>query len=100
MKRTKNKSNSLCKKAKIQYFKKCTRKEVSNNKQFWDLVKPFLTNKSSFSSDSITMKDKDKFIDDEKELVKIFNNNHINIVEKTSGEPAENRFKVTMITLK
>ena len=46
------------------------------------------------------MKDKDKFIDDEKELVKIFNNNHINIVEKTSGEPAENRFKVTMITLK
>ena len=74
-------------------FKKCTSKNSSNNKQFWDSVKPFLTNKSSLSSDSITINDKDRFIDDEEELVKIFNNYLINIVEKTSGKPVENSFE-------
>ena len=88
----KNKCNSLFKKAKPQYFKKCTSKNSSNNKEFWSLVKPFLTNKSPFSSDSITIKDNDKFINDEKELVEIFNNYYINIVEKTSGKTLENIF--------
>ena len=54
VKSMKNKLNSLCEKAKTQYSKKCTSKNSSNNKQFWNLVKPFLTNKSSLSSDSIT----------------------------------------------
>ena len=93
MKILKNKCNSLCKKTKTQYFKNCTFKNPSNNKQFWNLVKPFLTNKSSLSIDSITIKDKDKFIDDEKELVEIFNNYYINIVEKMSGKPVENSFE-------
>ena len=44
-------------------------KNSSNTKQFWNLVKWFLKYKSSSLSDSITMKDKDKFINDEKELV-------------------------------
>ena len=70
----KNKCNSLCEKAKTQYFKKYMRKNSSNNKQFWNLVKLLLINKSSFSSNSITIKDKDKFIDDEKVLIKVFNN--------------------------
>ena len=89
----KNKCNSLCKKAKPQYFKNCTSKNSSNHKEFWSLVKPFLTNKSPFSSDSITIKDNDKFINDEKELVESFNNYYISIVEKTSGKPVENSFK-------
>ena len=94
MKSMKNKYNSLCKKAKTQYFKKCTSKNSSMyNKQFWDLVKPFLRNKSSLSSDSITIKDKDRFINDEKELVEIFNNYYVDIVEKMSGKPVENSFK-------
>ena len=81
------------KNAKTQYLKKCTSKNSSNNKQFWNLVKLLLTNKSSLSSDSITIRDKDKFIDDEKEFVKIFNNYYINVVEKTSGKPVENSFE-------
>ena len=94
MKSMKNKCNSLCKKAKTQYFKKCTSKNSSMyNKQFWDLVKPFLRNKSSLSSDSITIKDKDRFINDEKELVEIFNRFYKNIVEKTSGKPVGNSFE-------
>ena len=34
LKSMKNKCNSLCKKAKTQYFKKCARRNFSNNKQF------------------------------------------------------------------
>ena len=93
MKSMKNKCNSLCKKVKTQYFKKCASKNSSNNKQFWDLVNPFLTNKSSLSSDSITIKDKDRFFNDEKELVEIFNNYYKNNVEKTSGKLVENSFE-------
>ena len=69
MKSMKNKCHSLCKMEKTQYSKKCTGKNSSNTKQFWNLVKWFLKYKSSSLSDSITMKDKDKFINDEKELV-------------------------------
>ena len=54
--------------------------------------KPFLTNKISLSTESITIKDKEKFIDDEKELAEVFNNYYINIVEKKSGKPVENSF--------
>ena len=66
-----------------QYFEKCTSK-ISSNKQFWNLVQPFLTNKSSLSSDSMTIKDKDKFIDVKKELVEIFNKYCGKNVMKTS----------------
>ena len=58
MKSMKNKCNSLCKMAKTQYFKKCTSKISSNNKQFWVLVKSFLTCESSLLSDPITIKEK------------------------------------------
>ena len=55
MKRMKNKCNSLCKKAKKAYFKESTKQGFSTNKQFWNLIKPFLTNKGSLSNDCITI---------------------------------------------
>ena len=58
------------------------------------MVKPFFTNKGSFPNDSITIKDENgNFIDDERELVEMFNNHYINIVEKTSGKPPAYSFK-------
>ena len=68
------------------------KKTLNTNKEFWNLVRPFLTNKGTFSNDFITIKDKDRFVDDEGELVELFNNHYINIVEKTSGKPPENSF--------
>ena len=57
-------------------------------------MKPFFTNKGSFPNDSITIKDENgNFIDDERELVEMFNNHYINIVEKTSGKPPADSFK-------
>ena len=79
MKSLKNKRNSLCKKAKTQYFKNCMSKNYSNNKQIWNLVKPFVTNNSSLSSDSINIKGNGKFIDDEKELVEIFTDKRLQL---------------------
>ena len=70
-----------------QHFKKFISKSSSDNKAILELSLAFLTNKSSLSSDSIAIKGKDKFIKGEKELVAIFNNYYIHIVEKTSGKP-------------
>ena len=93
MKIMKNKLIHFVKRQKAQYFKKCTSKNFSNIKQFCNLLKPCLANKSSLLSDSITIKDKDKFIDDRKELIEIFNNYYINIGEKTSEKRLEDSFE-------
>ena len=62
MKKVKNKCNSLCRKTKINYFKKCTENGISSYKKFWNFIKPFLTNKGTFSNDFITIKKGDGFI--------------------------------------
>ena len=86
----KNKCNSICRKSKIKYLKRSTEKGVSSGKQFWNFVKPFLTNKGYISNDFISIRNGDAFIDKESEFVEIFNTPYINIVEKTSGVPPEN----------
>ena len=93
-KKMKNQCNSLCKKMKKQFFKNSCKKGITTNKEFWNLVKPFLTNKGSFSNDFITIKDENgNVIDDERELVEMLNNHYIDIVEKTSGKPPDDSFK-------
>ena len=56
------------------------------NKKFWGTVKPFLTNKGCVSDDFISIEKGGELISNEKELVEIFNENYINIVEKSSGK--------------
>ena len=56
-----------------------------NNKNFWKVIKPFLINKGFIDGNEITIVDGDEIISEEKELVKIFNEHYINIVEKTCG---------------
>ena len=53
-----------------------------SNKTFWSTVKPCSTNKSSISN---AEKDGD-LISNEEELVKLFNQNYIKIVENSSGK--------------
>ena len=88
MKSIKSRCKLPLNKAKIPYFT-----IFSNNKQFWNWVKSFLTNKSPFSRESITIKEKNKSINDEKELVEIFNNQYTNTVEKMSVKPVESSFE-------
>ena len=79
--------DTLCENAKIQYFKNATSNGVMTNKDFWRVMKPALTNKGVISSDVIILEENGKLISDESELVEIFNNHYINIVESTTGSP-------------
>ena len=49
------------------------------------MVKPFITNKSGLTSHDIMIIHNDSLITDEKELTELFNEQYINIVEKSSG---------------
>ena len=58
-----------------------TKTGVQTNKDFWKLIKPFLTNKGFLENAEIMLNEKEK----KKELVRIFNNHSINIVERSCG---------------
>ena len=77
---------NLTKKAKNQYFKSVSSKYLTANKQFWDTVKPFFSNKNFDSDDHISINDKDKIVDNEVKLVELFNSCFINAVENTTGK--------------
>ena len=85
---TKNKRNkcvNLRKKAIKTYFKNITNSGIVENKTFWQTVKPFITNKSGITNNTIMLQQNNSIITDEKELTTIFNDHYINIVEKSSG---------------
>ena len=54
-----------------------------SNKKFWSTVKPFLTNKGGISNDFISVEKDGDLISNEKEIVKLFNQNYMNIVENS-----------------
>ena len=56
------------------------------SKIFWRTVKPFLTNNGCISNDFIGIENDDNLICNEQELVELFNEHYINIVEKSSGK--------------
>ena len=68
----KTKCNSICRKCKIKYLKRGVQKGIFSSKQFWNFVKPFLTNKGYMSNDFISIRNGDAFIDKESELVEKF----------------------------
>ena len=85
-KKSKNKCNSLTKKAKKIFFKEATKDGIMSNKKFWSTVKPCLTNKGGISNDFISVEKDGDLISNEKEIVELFNQNYINIVESSSGK--------------
>ena len=76
----------MTKKAKKIFFKEATKDGIMSNKKFWSTVKPFLTNKGGISNDFITVEKDGDLISNEKEIVELFNQNYINIVENSSGK--------------
>ena len=83
-KKEKNKCNSLTKKAKRKFFKEATKNGVISNRTFWKTLKPFLINKGCITNDCINIEKDGDVIRDKKVLVKLFNENYINIVEISS----------------
>ena len=87
LKQQRNKCVSLRKKAIRNHFKNATSNGLVSNQDFWNLVKPCLSNKGGgLHGTDITLVKEDKIITDDKELVKVFNDHYINIVEKSSGK--------------
>ena len=62
---------------------------MNNSNKFWQFVKPFLTNKGVFGTDFISIKKDNQFIDNEIELVEMFNSHHIKIVENMTRIPPD-----------
>ena len=85
-KNSKSNYNSLNKKAEKIFFKEATKDGIMSNKKFWSTVKPFLTNKEGISNDFISVEKDGDLISNEKEIVKVFNQNYKNIVENSSGK--------------
>ena len=52
-------------------------------------MKPFLTNKGCLDNCDIMLRGDNKMITDDKCLAKLFNENYINIVERSSGSKPE-----------
>ena len=74
-------------KAKKAYFEKTLTDDNMTNKNYWKLMKPFLSEKGGRYGTKITLKEDGVMVSDEKELAQIFNDQYVNIVEKTSGDP-------------
>ena len=89
-KRQRNKCVSLLKKAIKAHFKKATEKGVVSNRDFWNLVKPFLSTKGGLLGNDVTLVKEGKVITDDYALTEIFNDHYVNIVEKTSGKKPSN----------
>ena len=68
-----------------KHLAKITEKGITTSKEFWNFIKPFLTNKGFSKNNDITLKNKKEIIADEKKLANLFNNHYINIVEISSG---------------
>lgn len=53
MKRAKNYYNNLNKITKKESLLKVTKSGYASNKEFWNTIKPFLTNKDALTNDNI-----------------------------------------------
>ena len=80
-KKQRNLCVSLLKKAKKDYSANLDIKSVTNNKKFWQTVKPLFSNKVK-SKTVIKLVENNAIINDESEIAKIFNKYFVNIVKK------------------
>ena len=63
---------SLLRKSKKEYFSSLNINKVVENKSFWKIVKPFLSNKT-ISSEKITIIDDDELVTDELKVANTLN---------------------------
>ena len=73
---------NLLKKAKKDHFANFDIKSVTDNKKFWQTVKPLSSNKVKAKT-VIKLVENDAVIVDESEIAKIFNEYFVNIEEQT-----------------
>ena len=69
---------NLLRNTKKDYFQKLNIKDLTDNKKFWKIVKPFFSNKD-LNSNKLTLREKDVLITDEKTLATLMNKYFVNI---------------------
>ena len=84
-KQQRNKCVSIRRKSIKYYFSNISSNGIITNKNFWKVIKPFLTNKGCLENSDIRLKDDEKMLTDEKKLVQLFNDHSINIAEQSRG---------------
>ena len=57
----------------------------SSNRNFWKIVKPFLTNKGFIASSDISLKVGNEILTTDKDLSETFNSHYVSIIEKTTA---------------
>ena len=89
-KKQRNKCVSIRNKSIRNYFNKIANENVVTNRNFWKIIKPFCTNKGHLENAEIMFIQDKNIISYENELVKVFNNYYISIIEKSGGQKPTN----------
>ena len=75
----KNYTNKLLKKEKKKYFGNLDLKKITDNKRFWNTIKPLFSNGSG-KSGKITLVENEEIITDDKDIAETFNNFFVDTV--------------------
>ena len=81
-KKQRNKCVAIRKKSITNYFNKIGNGNIVTNRNFWKTIKPFLSIKSHLENVDIVFNRNNKIICDDHELVEVFNEYYINVIEK------------------
>ena len=92
-KKQRNKCVAIRKKSIRNYFNKIANRNIVTNRNFWKIIKPFLSNKGHLENVDIMLNHNNKIVCNDHELVKVFNEHYINIIEKSGGEKPSNKIK-------
>ena len=90
-KKQRNLCNKIKRKVKQSYFH-----ELSNNpnpKDFWKTMKPFITDKGSYTNDDYMLEEDGNIIRDDKKIANIFNDLFVNIIERSTGKKTDTSSK-------
>lgn len=80
--RAKKYCNILTEATEKNYFQKVTKSRFVNNKEFWNVVKTFLSDRGFVIDDNITRKTQDKPVTGEKNSAHMFSSHYIITLEK------------------
>ena len=81
-----NKCTSINKKAKKDFFKNEMKNANPQQARFWQILKPYITDKGHHNNEDYMLEEKGEIIKDKHKISKIFNEYYINIVEHSTSK--------------
>ena len=86
--------NKLKRQSVNKYFENKCDSENKNSQEFWQTMKPFLTNKCQTGNEILHLRENDTVITDQNQVSEIMNDYFVTIAS-TIGEPAENTMDIS-----